>query len=88
MSSTSPDCADEIEPEVNGERLLRRLSDFAEIGKTKAGGINRQALSSEDRRRDACSPISRPHAVSRSFRMQSPTCSCAVRAAMRRGRRC
>ncbi|MBB3457428.1 N-carbamoyl-L-amino-acid hydrolase [Rhizobium sp. BK313] len=38
-----------MRPEVNGERLLRRLSDFAEIGKTKAGGVNRQALSSEDR---------------------------------------
>ncbi|NTG45107.1 Zn-dependent hydrolase [Agrobacterium sp. 13-626] len=36
-------------PEVNGERLLRHLSEFAEIGKTKAGGVNRQALSSEDR---------------------------------------
>ena len=36
-------------PEVNGERLLRRLSEFAEIGKTSAGGVNRQALSSEDR---------------------------------------
>lgn len=36
-------------PEVNGERLLRRLNEFAEIGKTSAGGVNRQALSSEDR---------------------------------------
>ncbi|HEY0121005.1 MAG TPA: Zn-dependent hydrolase [Rhizobium sp.] len=29
--------------------MLRRLSEFAEIGKTSAGGVNRQALSSEDR---------------------------------------
>ncbi len=34
---------------VNGERLLKRLDDFAAIGATPAGGVNRQALSTEDR---------------------------------------
>ncbi len=34
---------------VNGERLLQRLDDFAAIGATQAGGVNRQALSPEDR---------------------------------------
>ncbi|XUY29697.1 Zn-dependent hydrolase [Agrobacterium sp. rho-8.1] len=34
---------------VNGERLLKRLDDFAAIGATPAGGVNRQALSPEDR---------------------------------------
>ncbi|MFS8113206.1 Zn-dependent hydrolase [Rhizobium jaguaris] len=38
-----------LTPEINGERLLRRLSDFAEIGGTSVGGVNRQALSKEDR---------------------------------------
>ncbi|MDL2405802.1 Zn-dependent hydrolase [Rhizobium calliandrae] len=38
-----------LRPEICGERLLRRLSDFAEIGRTSAGGVNRQALSKEDR---------------------------------------
>jgi N-carbamoyl-L-amino-acid hydrolase len=36
-------------PEVNGERLLQRLEAFARIGATPAGGVNRQALSTEDR---------------------------------------
>jgi N-carbamoyl-L-amino-acid hydrolase len=36
-------------PDINGERLLHRLSTFAEIGATAAGGVNRQALSIEDR---------------------------------------
>ncbi|MEZ0167976.1 Zn-dependent hydrolase [Microvirga sp. TS319] len=35
--------------QVNGERLLKRLDDFAAIGATPAGGVNRQALSVEDR---------------------------------------
>ena len=35
---------------VNGERLLGRLDNFAGIGATPAGGVNRQALSPEDRR--------------------------------------
>lgn len=34
---------------INGERLLQRLDDFAAIGATPAGGVNRQALSPEDR---------------------------------------
>lgn len=35
-------------PEVNGERLLKRLDDFAAIGATPAGGVNRQALGEQD----------------------------------------
>lgn len=35
--------------DVNGERLLQRLNAFAVIGGTAAGGVNRQALSVEDR---------------------------------------
>jgi N-carbamoyl-L-amino-acid hydrolase len=34
---------------INGERLLRRLADFAQIGATEAGGVNRAAFSPEDR---------------------------------------
>ncbi|PSH66839.1 Zn-dependent hydrolase [Phyllobacterium sophorae] len=34
---------------VNGDRLLGRLENFAGIGATPAGGVNRQALSPEDR---------------------------------------
>ncbi|MCA1408044.1 Zn-dependent hydrolase [Ensifer sp. IC3342] len=34
---------------INGQRLLQRLDDFARIGGTPAGGVNRQALSEEDR---------------------------------------
>lgn len=34
---------------INGERLLGRLQQFAAIGGTAAGGVNRQALSVEDR---------------------------------------
>jgi N-carbamoyl-L-amino-acid hydrolase len=38
-----------LQPEIDGERLLRRLDAFAGIGATPAGGVNRQALSVEDR---------------------------------------
>ncbi|MBP1857881.1 Zn-dependent hydrolase [Rhizobium herbae] len=34
---------------INGERLLKRLDDFASIGATAAGGVNRQALTPCDR---------------------------------------
>ncbi|NUS67496.1 MAG: Zn-dependent hydrolase, partial [Ensifer adhaerens] len=34
---------------IDGKRLLKRLDDFARIGGTPAGGVNRQALSVEDR---------------------------------------
>jgi beta-ureidopropionase / N-carbamoyl-L-amino-acid hydrolase len=34
---------------IDGERLLKRLDEFAAIGATPAGGVNRQALSVEDR---------------------------------------
>jgi N-carbamoyl-L-amino-acid hydrolase len=37
------------QPEVNPARLLRSVADFAAIGATPAGGVNRQALSVEDR---------------------------------------
>jgi len=36
-------------PQIDGERLLGRLDAFARIGATPAGGVNRQALSVEDR---------------------------------------
>lgn len=36
-------------PEVNAVRLLQSVADFAAIGATPAGGVNRQALSAEDR---------------------------------------
>ncbi|MCW5707861.1 Zn-dependent hydrolase [Shinella sp.] len=36
-------------PEVNPARLLTSIADFAAIGATPAGGVNRQALSVEDR---------------------------------------
>lgn len=36
-------------PEVNAARLLKSVADFAAIGATPAGGVNRQALSAEDR---------------------------------------
>ncbi|MUZ58677.1 Zn-dependent hydrolase [Agrobacterium vitis] len=35
--------------EVNGERLLARLDQFAAIGATSKGGVNRQALTARDR---------------------------------------
>jgi N-carbamoyl-L-amino-acid hydrolase len=34
--------------EINCARLLRRLDDFAAIGATPAGGVNRQALTAQD----------------------------------------
>ncbi|ENN85605.1 allantoate amidohydrolase [Rhizobium freirei PRF 81] len=36
-------------PQINAQRLLQRIADFAAIGATSAGGVNRQALSAEDR---------------------------------------
>jgi beta-ureidopropionase / N-carbamoyl-L-amino-acid hydrolase len=39
-----------ITPTVDGSRLLRRLAQFASIGATPGGGVNRQALSIEDRK--------------------------------------
>ncbi|MGG6894993.1 MULTISPECIES: Zn-dependent hydrolase [Rhizobium] len=36
-------------PKINAQRLLQRIADFAAIGATPAGGVNRQALSAEDR---------------------------------------
>lgn len=35
---------------INGDRLLKRIADFAQIGATAKGGVNRQALSLDDRR--------------------------------------
>lgn len=34
---------------INDQRLLARIDAFAAIGATPGGGVNRQALSSEDR---------------------------------------
>ena len=36
-------------PMIDAQRLLKRIADFAAIGATPAGGVNRQALSDEDR---------------------------------------
>jgi N-carbamoyl-L-amino-acid hydrolase len=36
-------------PRINGERLLKRLHDLAQIGATPGGGVTRLALSDEDR---------------------------------------
>lgn len=36
-------------PSIDGDRLLARLDAFAKIGATPAGGVNRPALSAEDR---------------------------------------
>ncbi|WP_112610934.1 Zn-dependent hydrolase (plasmid) [Rhizobium sp. WW22] len=36
-------------PKINAPRLLQRIADFAAIGATAAGGVNRQALSADDR---------------------------------------
>jgi len=36
-------------PTIDGQRLLQRIAEFAAIGATPAGGVNRQALSLEDR---------------------------------------
>ena len=36
-------------PKINARRLLQRIADFATIGATPAGGVNRQALSIGDR---------------------------------------
>ena len=36
-------------PKINAQRLLQRIADFATIGATPAGGVNRQALSIGDR---------------------------------------
>lgn len=43
-------------PAIDRQRFLKRLDDFAAIGATPAGGVNRQALSEEDRqaRRELC----------------------------------
>ena len=37
------------DPRIDGDRLLARLDAFARIGATPKGGVNRQALSPEDR---------------------------------------
>ncbi|PZM11550.1 Zn-dependent hydrolase [Rhizobium tubonense] len=37
------------EARIHGRRLLDRLNAFAQIGATAAGGVNRQALTAEDR---------------------------------------
>lgn len=41
-------------PQIDGGRLLRRLDEFAKIGATLDGGVNRQALTELDRQARAC----------------------------------
>lgn len=38
-----------FDAQINADRLLGRIDDFARIGGTAAGGVNRQALTPEDR---------------------------------------
>jgi beta-ureidopropionase / N-carbamoyl-L-amino-acid hydrolase len=69
--------------QVNGERLLKRLSDFAAIGATPAGGVNRQALSVKDREaRRLLAEV----ALARGFQVfQDPMANLFVRRDGRRG---
>jgi beta-ureidopropionase / N-carbamoyl-L-amino-acid hydrolase len=62
---------------INGERLLHRLDDFARIGATPAGGVNRQALSPEDRQsRQLLAEL----ALARGFRvLQDPMANLFIR---------
>ncbi|PYE43566.1 N-carbamoyl-L-amino-acid hydrolase [Rhizobium sp. PP-WC-2G-219] len=63
--------------DINGARLLQRLEEFAAIGATKAGGVNRQALSVEDRQaRSLLAEL----AVARGFRVyQDPVANLFIR---------
>lgn len=63
--------------EIDGKRLLQRLDDFARIGATPAGGVNRQALSAEDR---AARRLLAERALARGFRVfQDPMANLFIR---------
>ncbi|HEV7308002.1 Zn-dependent hydrolase [Ensifer sp.] len=62
---------------IDGKRLLQRLDDFARIGATPAGGVNRQALSAEDR---ASRRLLAELALARGFRVfQDPMANLFIR---------
>ena len=63
--------------DINGARLLRRLDAFAALGATRAGGVNRQALSIEDRQARA---LLAELAIGRGFRVyQDPVANLFIR---------
>ncbi|WP_455269627.1 Zn-dependent hydrolase [Rhizobium herbae] len=63
--------------EINGKRLLKRLADFAAIGATPAGGVNRQALGPQDR---AARALLAELALQRGFRVyQDPLANLFIR---------
>ncbi|MBD9508863.1 Zn-dependent hydrolase [Ensifer sp. ENS10] len=63
--------------EIDGKRLLQRLDDFARIGATPAGGVNRQALSAEDR---TSRRLLAERALARGFRVfQDPMANLFIR---------
>lgn len=63
--------------EINGGRLLKRLADFAAIGATPAGGVNRQALSLQDQ---AARALLAELALARGFRVsQDPLANLFIR---------
>ena len=63
--------------QIDGKRLLQRLDDFARIGATPAGGVNRQALSPEDR---ASRRLLAELALARGFRVfQDPMANLFIR---------
>lgn len=65
--------------EINGARLLKRLDDFAAIGATPAGGVNRQALGPQDQ---AARALLADLALARGFRVfQDPLANLFVRRA-------
>lgn len=67
---------------INSERLLARIDEFARIGATPAGGVNRQALSIEDR---AARSLLAGLALARGFKVfQDPMANLFIR---REGRR-
>lgn len=62
---------------IDSKRLLQRLDDFARIGATPAGGVNRQALSPEDR---ASRRLLAELALARGFRaFQDPMANLFIR---------
>ncbi|OBZ94556.1 allantoate amidohydrolase [Pararhizobium polonicum] len=63
--------------QINGARLLKRLDDFAAIGATPAGGVNRQALDPHDR---AARALLTSLALERGFRVfQDPLANLFIR---------
>ena len=63
--------------EINGARLLKRLDDFAAIGATPGGGVNRPALGPQDR---AARALLAELALDRGFRVfQDPLANLFIR---------